>query len=138
MSRDEWIQSGVIPYRFRSHRLEVLVVTSSNGGKYIFPKGYVGGRLSAETSALREAHEEAGVKGKIHGPRLGTYRYRKNGENFRVDMFPMRVIRVLSRENWPEADLRLREWMSAPAAAEILHYHPLADMVLMMDRFATG
>lgn len=138
MSRDEWVQSGVIPYRFRKDFLEVLVITSSSGGKYIFPKGSIGSRVSAETAALREAREEAGVKGRIHGPRLGFYRYQKNGENFRVDMFPMRVTRILSGRHWPEADLRTREWMSAQAAAAIIHYHPLADMVLMMDRFATG
>jgi 8-oxo-dGTP pyrophosphatase MutT (NUDIX family) len=56
--------------------LEVLLVRTSDGTRWTFPKG---GREAGETlaeAAAREAAEESGATGRVDGEPLGEYRYR--------------------------------------------------------------
>jgi 8-oxo-dGTP pyrophosphatase MutT (NUDIX family) len=56
--------------------LEVLLVRTSDGTRWTFPKG---GREEGETlaeAAAREAAEESGALGRVDGAPLGEYRYR--------------------------------------------------------------
>ena len=56
-------QSAVIPYRKRPNGLEVLLVTSRKGTRWVLPKGVVEPGMTPAASAAREALEEAGIRG---------------------------------------------------------------------------
>ena len=108
-------QSGVVPVRHTADGLEILMITTRGAGRWTIPKGVVELGTSARASAVKEAYEEAGVRGRAGEDPLGTYRYRKWGGECTVEVFLLQVDEVLSR--WPEALDRRRRWMSARQAA---------------------
>ena len=111
-------QAAVIPYRIRKERVEVALVTRSGGKGWIVPKGSVDAGERPRDAAIREAEEEAGLRGVVTRKPLGRYR-RDNGRRpCRVDVYSMRVTKVL--EHWLEDKLRRRRWMRIPDAATCL------------------
>ena len=128
-------QSGVLPYRRHEKRLEILLVTSSETGRWVPPKGNIEKGMSAQESAAKEAFEEAGVTGKVAKRRLGRYLYRKSelkgGHLCRVELFSMQVKKI--EEEWPEMMLRHRRWMSAEEAAQAVDEPQLGTLI---TRFA--
>ena len=58
-------QAAVIPYRIRKARLEVALVTTSKGNGWIVPKGCIDEGERARDAAIREAEEEAGLRGVV-------------------------------------------------------------------------
>lgn len=111
-------QSGVIPYRKKNKTVEVLIITSRNGKKWIFPKGIIEPDLTSEESAAKEAYEEAGVEGKIYPQMVGAYTYSKWGEKCRVQLFLMKVKKILNK--WPESSFRNRKWVTYEEAQELV------------------
>lgn len=109
-------QSGVIPYRVKDGKVEILLITSSKRKHWGIPKGWVEPFMSSANSAAKEAREEAGVLGSVITPAIGIYKSRKIGLPCPVEVFLMQVETIL--ENWPEADLRQREWLSLPEAMQ--------------------
>lgn len=107
-------QSAVIPYRFRSDQLEILLITSRNHKRWIIPKGIIEPDMTPEDSAAKEALEEAGVAGKVIGILMGTYTYEKWGTTCRVQIFPLEVETVYI--DWLEASLRKRQWVNLEEA----------------------
>jgi 8-oxo-dGTP pyrophosphatase MutT (NUDIX family) len=99
----------VIPYRIRKARVEVALVTTSRGKGWIMPKGSVESGELPRAAALREAEEEAGLRGVVARKPLGRYRHVKGDGPYRVDVYVMRVTKVL--EHWVEDKLRRRRWM---------------------------
>jgi 8-oxo-dGTP pyrophosphatase MutT (NUDIX family) len=69
--------AAAVPVRRRGKRgeLEFLLVRTSSGGRWTFPKGTVERGESMSEAAAREAREEAGVAGRIGAEPLGVYRY---------------------------------------------------------------
>ena len=117
-------QAAVIPYRIRKERIEVALVTTSTGKGWIVPKGSLEVGERARDAAIREAEEEAGLRGVVARKRLGRY-FHDNGKDLRrVDVYVMRVTSVLDR--WLERKLRRRRWMRIPDAAACLReeLHP--------------
>ena len=107
-------QSGVIPYRIMDGQIEVMLITSSGGKRWVIPKGLIEPNMTPEDSAAKEAWEEAGVLGKVFPDLMGTYEYYKSGCTWQVDVFLLQVETVM--ENWPEAYKRKRQWVSIPKA----------------------
>lgn len=66
------VQVAAVCYRSSGHSVEFLLVKTSSG-KWTFPKGRLDPSLSASESALREAWEEAGAKGRIEEKHFGSY-----------------------------------------------------------------
>ena len=125
---DYWYrQSGVIPLRHGDAGAEVLLVTSLKGKRWIIPKGIVEPGMSAAESALREAWEEAGVRGTIRPNAVGSYRYRKWGKVCSVAVFVLDVEEVL--ETWPEHRLRERRWHAPLEAAAKMREEELRDLI---------
>ena len=124
-----WIyaQSAVLPYRRRDDDLEVLVVTSRKGSRWVIPKGIVEPGMTAAASAAKEAMEEAGVEGRVANRSLGKYRYRKWGGTCEVEVFAMEVTTEL--EDWPESHFRRRAWVSPEAAVERLDHPKLRKLL---------
>lgn len=109
-------QSAVIPYRILDGEIEIMVITSSTGKRWVIPKGLVESDMTPQDSAAKEAWEEAGLIGNVLPTLLGTYEYQKWGRICRVEVFLLQVEIVL--ESWPEAKKRKREWVSLAKAVK--------------------
>jgi 8-oxo-dGTP pyrophosphatase MutT (NUDIX family) len=129
----DWMynQSGVIPIRFREGSLEILLITSRRKKHWVIPKGIIEGELSPQESALEEAYEEAGIRGKVDPDPIGDYQYRKWGGTCTVKVFVMRVEEEL--ETWPEDYFRERRWVD-PTTAQALVDNP--DLVKLIKAAA--
>lgn len=108
-------QAAVIPYRIRNERIEVALVTTSNGKRWIVPKGSIDEGERPRDAAIREAEEEAGLRGIVARTPLGRYRHVNGDGSYRVVVYLMRVTRVRGR--WLEQKRRRRRWMKVRKAA---------------------
>ena len=108
-------QAAVIPYRIRKARIEIALVTTSKGRGWIVPKGGVDAGEAPRDAAIREAEEEAGLRGIVTRKPLGSYRHENRDGTCEVDVYLMRVTSVL--EDWLEDRLRKRRWMPVRDAA---------------------
>jgi 8-oxo-dGTP pyrophosphatase MutT (NUDIX family) len=107
-------QSGVVPYRVKNGTTEVLLITSRNSQNWVVPKGGIVNRMSPHDSAAKEAWEEAGVIGQVNPNKFGSYKYRKNGKIYHVQMYSLPVEAV--SEKFPEAGQRIRQWVDIDKA----------------------
>ena len=107
-------QAAVIPYRLREQRVEIGLVTSHGGKRWVVPKGSLDDGEAAVDAAIREAEEEAGLIGELVEQPIGTYRYTKQNDRYHVDVYLMRVTVVL--DSWEEAGHRHRRFMSVDDA----------------------
>jgi phosphohistidine phosphatase len=114
-----WIyrQSALVPYRWDRDELHVLLITSRGGKRWVVPKGIVEPGMSPIASALKEAHEEAGVTGRAHDRLLGRYRQDKWGGTCDIAVYPLEV--TDERDDWPEAQSRERRWFPVSDAARV-------------------
>ncbi len=103
---------GVIPFDIKNARIAVLFVTSMQRGRWILPKGDLLKNESHKKGCLREAFEEAGVKGKVLKDFPITVAIGKSGheriETVAVTYYPLLVTEQF--ESWPEQDKRERHW----------------------------
>jgi 8-oxo-dGTP pyrophosphatase MutT (NUDIX family) len=125
-------QSGVIPYRRKNGKTEVLLVTSIRKKNWIIPKGFIEYHLSPFQSAKKEAFEEAGVKGSNTTKILGSYTVRKNGSELLTKIYSMKVTRVF--KDYPEKNLRKRKWYSVYDAAKKVEIDELATIIRRLGR----
>jgi len=112
-------QAAVIPYRIDGEHLQIALVTSSSGKRWIVPKGSIDDGERAREAASRETEEEAGLIGELTRRPIGRYSYSKEDGTYDVDVFVMRVTAVL--DSWLEAPTRSRRWMPLDEALECLH-----------------
>jgi len=114
----------------------VLMVTSRGTGRWILPKGWpIDGKTPAE-AALREAWEEAGVKGRVAGRCLGLFSYRKilpgdGGLPCVAMVYPVRVTSLAG--SYPEKGQRRRKWMTPAKAATKVEEPELAQILRAFD-----
>ncbi len=117
-------QAAALPIRGS----KVCVITSSNGKRWIIPKGLIEPGQTAGETALQEAWEEAGLVGTLQPEPIGSYLYEKYGNIYHVIVFVMDVTEVA--QDWPERSLRHRSWVShaglferieEPGLVEVLH-----------------
>ena len=120
-------QSGVIPYRVRNGKIEVLLITTRNRQDWVVPKGGISNGMSPPESAAKEAWEEAGVIGQVETQEIGIYKYRKRGNIYQVRMFLLPVENVL--EDYPEANQRKRQWLDVPQAIRCVRKSSLKRML---------
>ncbi|MBN9046418.1 MAG: NUDIX hydrolase [Rhizobiales bacterium] len=114
-------QVAALVYRRDFGMLRTLVITSRGSGRWIIPKGWPQvGRTLPET-ALREAYEEAGVRGEVSPEAIGYYDYSKlDLPPERINQFSVAVFAVRftgQEKDWPEREQRLCEWVSPDEAA---------------------
>ena len=120
-------QSAVIPYRIVDGEIEIMVITSSTRKRWVIPKGLVEPDMTPQDSAAKEAWEEAGIIGTVWPNLLGIYEYQKWGGTCQVKVFLFQVEIVL--ENWPEAKMRRREWVSIAKAVKRVEELDLKHMI---------
>ena len=120
-------QAAALPYRVRRTGIEVLLVTSRRQGRWILPKGNVGGSENARLAAQREAFEEAGVVGLVGRTPVGRSPHGDADGAPLVEVYLLRVERALA--TWPEGGMRRRQWMSLPAARRRVGVPALRDVL---------
>jgi len=125
-------QSGVIPYRKKNGKTEVLLVTSIRKKNWIVPKGFIEYHMSPFQSAKKEAFEEAGVKGSNTTKILGHYTVKKNGSELLTKIYSMKVTRIF--KDYPEKNLRKRKWFSIYEGAKKVEIDELATIIRRLGR----
>jgi 8-oxo-dGTP pyrophosphatase MutT (NUDIX family) len=127
-------QSGVVPFRKSGKNgLEVLMITSRGRGRWIVPKGDVERKLSPSKSALAEAYEEAGLKGRTLGKPLGSYTYKKPENGFyKVKLYAMEVGEEC--DDWPEKAERKRKWLPLAEAADLADDKEVGVMIRKLGK----
>ena len=112
-------QLAALCWRMHRGRVEVLLITSRDTGRWIIPKGWPMEGFTQSEAAAREAWEEAGVEGRVTTEPLGFYTYDKVLKNgsiaLVVAVYPLRVARLADR--FPERKQRRRKWFPAGKAA---------------------
>jgi 8-oxo-dGTP pyrophosphatase MutT (NUDIX family) len=113
-------QFGALCWRMRRDRVEVLLITSRDTGRWVVPKGWAIKGLSPAETAAREAWEEAGVEGMVDEATLGSFRYKKvlRAPKFipcEVQVFGLRVAGLAPK--FPERKERRRKWFVTEEAA---------------------
>lgn len=127
-----YTQSAVIPYRVRDGEVEIMVIASSKKKHLVVPKGIKDPGLTPQASAALEALEEAGIEGEVADAALGSYTCEKWGATCTVTVYPMKVIRVITKEQWQESH-RGRQWMSPKKAASQLKQAELGPLVRKLE-----
>lgn len=120
-------QSSVIPYRITDGRLEFCLITTRRSRRWGFPKGRIRKHSSPEATGLEEAHEEAGLSGRIIGEPLGEYRYTKQRRRYHVLVLLMAV--DSESPHWQEEGERARHWVSGRVARTVLDRRNLIEML---------
>jgi predicted NUDIX family NTP pyrophosphohydrolase len=117
-------QAGVIAYRVLDGKVQVLLMTSRDTGRWIIPKGNINGRSTPSKAAEKEAYEEAGVKGTITSSiPLGIYTYSKKLESgeARAATVEVYLLRIKERlKKWPEKGERKLSWVSTKKAVGLI------------------
>ena len=120
-------QAAVIPFRRNGHEVSLCLITAAASRSWGIPKGTIERGMSPEDTALQEAWEEAGLRGRIVGDSLGSYEYEKAGVLLTVAVYLMEV--EVEAEQWDEQELRGRRWVLARDAARLLETHPAWPLV---------
>ncbi|XP_030965529.1 nudix hydrolase 16, mitochondrial [Quercus lobata] len=125
--------AGCIPFRYRDSDVsgnsnfekivEVLMINSTSGPGLLFPKGGWENDETVQEAAVREAIEEAGVRGELMDF-LGYYPFKSKTHqdefcpegSCKAAMFALLVKEEL--ESWPEQSTRNRTWLTVPQALD--------------------
>jgi 8-oxo-dGTP pyrophosphatase MutT (NUDIX family) len=105
----------------------VVLVTSSSGRRWVVPKGMIDSGHSPGESALIEAWEEAGLVGVISPDPVGSYLYEKYGRTHHVLVYLLQVTEEAT--DWPERDVRKREWVDPAEAVERVEEGGLKEII---------
>jgi 8-oxo-dGTP pyrophosphatase MutT (NUDIX family) len=116
-------QAAAIPVKNN----KICLVTTSNGKRWIVPKGLIDPGHTPAEAALNEAWEEAGVVGVLSQEPVGTYLYSKMGYTYHVVVYLMAVTEAA--DDWPERGLRQRTWVSMDRALEEIGDAGLRELI---------
>jgi len=106
---------------------QVGLVTSSSGRRWVVPKGMIDPGHSPGEAALIEAWEEAGLVGVLDPEPAGSYLYEKYGRTHHVLVYVLRVTEEAI--DWPERDVRKRQWMDPAEAVERVEEPGLKEII---------
>src|SRR5215472_19161078 len=109
------LQVAAVCYRKRGASYEFLLVKTTGGDRWIFPKGATARRLSHSEAAEREALEEAGVVGTIEPEHFHLYLQPKGDSKARngVQEFVVKAFLLeVTRTRTPEERDRNPTWFS--------------------------
>ncbi len=109
-------QACAVPYRRRKGKLELCLITSS-AKRWSFPKGNIDPGDTPADAAIKEALEEAGLRGHLVGEPLGLCELEKSGQTQTVVVWLMEVEQCDAQ--WEEKDIRQRRWVSPKEARRL-------------------
>jgi 8-oxo-dGTP pyrophosphatase MutT (NUDIX family) len=107
--------------------VEVCLIRRRDRGAWGIPKGFIDPGESRGEAALKEAWEEAGIRGQLVGEAIGTYEYAKFGTRLTVAVYVMSVVEELAE--WPEMRLRHRKWVPLGEVPSVLARHPVRSLL---------
>ncbi|MCA9178488.1 MAG: NUDIX hydrolase [Planctomycetales bacterium] len=116
-----------MPFRSTDGGYEYCLITSRRTCRWTFPKGGIQPGETAEQAALKEAWEEAGLRGEIVSGVLSTFRLRKKKQTLSVTALLMRVDTVA--DHWKESCERQRLWATAEEARQLLERPRLLQLL---------
>ncbi len=117
-------------------KTEILLITSRDTGRWVIPKGWPMQGKSGADCALREAYEEAGIKGEAGKRCIGLYAYDKvlKGGLHQpciVAVYPVAVTDLA--DDYPEKGQRVRKWFSPRKAAARVAEPELSTLLAAFD-----
>ena len=126
---------GAVCWRMHRGKVEVLLITSRDTGRWIIPKGWPITGLTPAGTAAREAWEEAGVEGDVQADELGAFGYDKalgpsQSVPCSVQVFGLRVAELKSK--FPEKKERRRKWFGFEKAARKVAEPELRQLLLAL------
>ncbi len=132
-------QAGVIAYRILDGKVQVLLMTSRDTGRWIIPKGNINGRSTPSKAAEKEAYEEAGVKGVITSSvPFGIYTYQKklgSGEA-RAATVEVYLLQIKERlKKWPEKGERKLSWVTTKEAVRLVEEPGVVPLLQKLMEF---
>ncbi len=132
-------QAGVIAYRIMDGKVQVLLMTSRDTGRWIIPKGNINGRSTPSKAAEKEAYEEAGVRGTIASSiPLGIYTYLKKLElgETRPATVEVYLLRIKERlKKWPEKGERKLSWVTTEEAVGLVEEPGVVPLLRRLMEF---
>jgi 8-oxo-dGTP pyrophosphatase MutT (NUDIX family) len=117
------LQVAAVCYRKRGSSFEFLLVKTTSGDKWTFPKGATARRLSHSEAAEREALEEAGAVGVIDPEHFHLYLQPKGDTRLpdRVQEFVVKAFMLeVTRTQPPQEPNRNPTWFSVDDARRVL------------------
>ncbi|WP_417806457.1 NUDIX hydrolase [Thioclava sp.] len=131
------LQVAALCTRLRDGKVQVLLITSRDSGRWVIPKGWPMRGRSLAGAARQEAWEEAGVKGHISSDPLGSFRYDKRLEGGLVVptdvlVYHLKIERM--SKAYPEDHQRKRQWFSPNQAAKRVDEHGLKKILRGLNR----
>ncbi len=133
---DNRVQYGAVCWRMHRGKIEVLLITSRDTGRWVIPKGWPISGLTPCDTAAREAWEEAGVEGDVLAQELGAFGYDKALGPSRsvpcsVQVFGLRVAGL--KDKFPERKVRRRKWFGVEKAARKVAEPQLRQLLLALS-----
>lgn len=135
-ARNTALQIGALPCRMRAGALEVCLITSRGGGRWIIPKGWPEAKLSHAEIAAQEAWEEAGLKGEIRHDRYASYVASKDlepGFEIPVRMDVYLLLNPKQAKEFPELGQRKVKWLKIDKAIERADDVGLRNLLIKLE-----
>jgi 8-oxo-dGTP pyrophosphatase MutT (NUDIX family) len=130
---------GIIPFSMRGDLIAVLFVTSQTRGRWILPKGRSKKGESDSEASIREAFEEAGIKGKILTDFPMTVMIEKSAVDGTTDRVPVTYYPMFVRkqvDEFPEMDSRERHWALLDDAPRVAYHDDYLEVIKQFKRLS--
>lgn len=109
---------GVICYVPGKKKGDIVLVTRRSRKEWIVPKGRRIAGKSGPASALREAYEEGGLKGRVFRHKKASVTCMQGNKKVHLTLYSMRADKLLKR--WPEERERKRVVVSRARAKKLV------------------
>lgn len=133
------LQVAALVYRNTPSSTEILLITSRGTGRWVIPKGWPKAGKALHEMAVREAFEEAGVRGTANPDPIGQFDYMKYDlppeaiPSFTVNVYAVEFERMAKK--WPERGQRISEWVSPYEAAKRVDEPELKKLLLNLPDY---
>jgi 8-oxo-dGTP pyrophosphatase MutT (NUDIX family) len=114
-------------------KVEVLLITSRETGRWVIPKGWSTQRKKPHRVARQEAWEEAGVRGNVSKKPFGHYSYEKRTATDALIPCIVQVHLLTVSDlspDFPEKGQRRLRWCSPTEAAQAVHEPGLRQLFM--------
>lgn len=130
------LHATAVPIRVNDGDIEFCLITTLKRGHWSFPNGVIGTSETFVEAAVKEAQQEAGLRGHLWGDPLGKYRRRKRGK--KVEATVVLLVVTACDSGWPDSDQRRRKWVSAKQACRLLRSADLKRFVQIAEARVSG